>query len=445
MEMTISLNAPGMTALHQAGLAGLYMTLKAFDESGQSIDGLSWSLEDNFVQLNWTGDDKKASINELANKSFWLDNGFIRLAGLEINSPPSIEQKHLLYTALLNSFLQFGPHRPTENKRTLSYEIDERPIYIKEFAPIKSFRHQDVAKDFVGEDGNFLREVEAAGWLYPGGGQRHVAYGSTKLNEPLELALALLFAPVGVVYYVVKSRAKGRKTRLAMLIPQINNLAEYSYFRCVLATHGEFDMTASSSSDAVLRMLTAIKANKVSNEYTQVTNQPNLCRVITFGIVSWNEKQKSRTSTRTIISGRLAGLDNYRKAHLIFQNRLQRIAGKKDRKGKEIQPERFFVTTLCARELIANNIAEGKPWYHDISTFLSNKDVRDQIVFERKELNHMVETATFDDERERLFISVFHESWRRRLGRLGDRAASERASFPALVTREAEKVRTSLS
>ena len=60
----------------------------------------------------------------------------------------------------------------------------------------------------------------------------------------------------------------------------------------------------------------------------------------------------------------------------------------------------------------------------------------------------MVETASFNDESERLFIRVCHESWRRRLGKLGERARKENLGdigFRRLVGKEAERLRTSLS
>ena len=133
----------------------------------------------------------------------------------------SLEQRHLLYQSLLNSFLQFGPHRPTENKKVLRYEIDDKVIWLKEFAPIKKIRQHEAVNDFIDKNGNFNSNLNVAGWLYPGASQRHVAHNVTTLNESLNLALTLLFAPVGVVYYLIRSKAKGRKSRLALLIPEI--------------------------------------------------------------------------------------------------------------------------------------------------------------------------------------------------------------------------------
>lgn len=445
MKMTLKLNAPGMTSLHKAGLAGLYMTLRAFEEKRQKIKGLAWKLEPTHVTLDWENKKPLETFEELIKKSFWLDDGFIRLTGLEVSRPPTPAQKHHLYTALLNSFLQFGPHRPTGSKKTVSYEIDDRPFWIKDFAPIKNFRHQSAVSDFINDEGQFNESIEAAGWLYPGGGQRHVVHNDTKLNEPRKLALALLFAPVGVIYYTISSRAKGRKARLAMLVPEIKNLAVYSEIRQAFATQGVFEMTASSASDAALRMLTTIEANRASNTFAQFFDGSFVCRVITFGIVPWNEKQKSRTYARSIFSGELPGFENYRKASAIFKNRWQQVQPKYDRKGNQTEPERYFVTTFSAREFIADNIAQGNIWYHDLATYLSNKEAREQLLYERKELWEMVETASYDDESDRLFIHVCHESWRRRLGKLGQRASSENASFPALVKKEAEKLRTSLA
>jgi CRISPR-associated protein Cas8a1/Csx13 len=307
------------------------------------------------------------------------------------------------------------------------------------------FRHREAVKDFIDTKGHFKKSVEIGGWLYPGGGQRHVAHGDTKLSEPAEAALALMFAPVGVIYYMLKSRSKGRKARLALLVPEIHDLELYAEIRQAFAAQGVLDLTASSASDAALRMITFIEANHLSNQLAEFTGGSFVCRIITFGVVNWNEKQKSRTYVRSIVSGQLSGLENYRKADAVFKNRWQRIQAKHDRKGKQTEPERYFVTTYSAREFIADNIAQGREWYHDLATYMSNKESREQLSYERKEISEMVKNASYDDDRERVFISVCHESWRRRLGKLGKRAARENTSFSSLVKKDADKLRIALA
>lgn len=453
MKMTIRLSAPGMTSLHKAGVAGLYMTLQAFDETKVKIKGLDWRLEPAQVTLHWLEETPKAAFENLIAKSFWIDDeGFIRLTGLESAKPPTRDQKYYLYTALLNSFLQYGKHRDKAGKRPLIEEIDGGGCRIKDkdFEPIKKFRHQEVVsrKIFIRADQSFQTQVLVPSWMYPGGIRRHEAHKGTVFHEPIEHALALLFAPVGAIYYLLRSRAKGRKARLAMLVPEIQDLALYTEIRKAFASQRVLDLTASSASDAALRMIISIEANRASNQFAEFTGGSFICRVITFGIVSWNEKQKSRTYVRSVVSGHLPNLENYRKADAIFKNRWQLVRAKHDRKGNQTEPERYFVTTYSAREFIADNIAQGRTWYHELATYMSSKESCEQLSYERKELNEMVENASYPDDSEHVFISVCHESWRRRMGKLGERARRESlgdSGFRRLIRKEAEKLRTALA
>jgi CRISPR-associated protein Cas8a1/Csx13 len=398
------------------------------------------------VTLDWHDEEAKAAFGELITKSFWIDDqGFIRLSGLEVSKPPRPDQKHQLYNSLLNSFLQFGRHRSKGGKYSLSYDVDNRPCWIKDFEPITWFVHQDAPDAFFDKTGRFSSEVEVIGWQYPGCGQRHA---NVKSSDPPDRALLLLYAPVGVVYYAINSRVKGRKVRLAMLIPEVRNLELYAAVRQAFAAQGIRELTASSACDAALRMLLAIEANTASNQFAEFFGEHFVCRVMTFGIVAWSDKQKTRTSIRSIVSGQLEGFDNYRKAAAIFKNHWQIVRPKRDREGNQTEPETYFVATRSAREFIADNIAQGQVWYHDLSDYISRKEAREQLQYERKELNKMVATASYDDPSEQLFIRVCQESWHRRMGKLGARARREQlgdAGFWRLVNKEAEKLRISFS
>ncbi len=446
--MTLKLNAPGMTNLHKAGLAGLYMTLRAFEEKKREIEGLDWTLGPKQILLTWKDETPRTAFEELVRQSFWIDDkGFIRLTGLEFDKEPDYDKRYLLYYSLLHSFLQFGPHRPTENKRVLTYEVDDRPFTIRDFAPIKKIPHSGVVQDFIDSDGQFKSWMGVKSWLYPGGGKRHWEFGRTQLGDDTERVIALLFAPVGVVFYAIRSRTKGRKgrkARLAMLVPQIDDLTEHAACRRLIAAQGTIELTASSASDAALRMLIAIEASHTTKQFSVGSNGPFRCRVISFGIVPWVEKQKTRTDVRTVFSGNLPGLENYRTAAAIFKNRWQRVPPRIDRKGNEVEPERFFVTTFSAREMIADNIATGNVWYHNIADYMTKKETREQLFYERKEMHEMVQSAEFDDESKRRFIHACHKSWRSRMGKLGERARRENlgeGGFKRLVDRERERLR----
>ena len=452
MKMTLKLNAPGMTGLHKAGLAGLYMTLQAFDETNQKISGLTWELEPTQVRLVWHDEKPKAAFEELTKLAFKLDdNGLIQFAGLEIAKPLTILQKYHVYNALLLSFLQYGKHRKKGKEVLLGDSSDDRfKVIDREFEPITLYRHQEVIsrKIFIDGDGLFHEAIEVPSWMFPGGIKRHDVHNETKLKEPINLAIVLLFAPIGVVYYAIRSRAKGRKALLALLVPNIENLEEYSEFRQIIASAEVLEMHASSASDAALRFLTSMAGRRIRNQFEQMNNMVIACRVITFGIVGWSEQQKTRTYARSIITSQIPGLTNYQRASAIFKNHWQTVPAKRDRKGNETEPERHFVSTPSALEFIADNIANRDVWYHGLATYLSHEETREQLQYERKELHEMVETATYDDESERLFIRVCHESWRRRLGKLGERARQERigdGGFQRLASKEAEKLRSSFT
>lgn len=445
-DMILKLNGPGMTNLHKVGLAGLYMTLKAFDESKTRIAELKWALHPDRVVLHWEGDRHKKAMEQLVQRSFEIDNdGFFRLPGLERSQPSTLEQKHIYYTALLNTFLQFGPHRPTGAKRTLRYEVDDKVCLINGFAPIIKYRHQQAAEVFLDKDGKLVTEVEVAGWLYPGAGQRHVVHADTKFTEQPEHALCLLYAPVGCVFFQVASKTAGRKARAALVIPEMWDLSEYAALREYIARSGALALTASGASDAALRFVATMRTAAVGAELAHMSGRNIPCRVITFGIVGWNEKQKSRTMTRTVVPSTLKGIGNYALADAIFKNQWQRVAEKRNRRGEVTEPEHYFIKTSSARELIAENIARGATWFDGFSQYMTNKETRTQLIYEREDLNKMVNEATFDEARERTFIAACHEAWRRRLGKLGERSRRENAPFPALVNREQEKLRVALS
>jgi CRISPR-associated protein Cas8a1/Csx13 len=454
LEMELKLNAAGMTSLHKAGLAGLYMTLCAFERKREKIDGLEWTLESQRVILRWTHDTPKAAFVRLIKKSFWIDRegsnqgGFIRLAGLEAYKEPSKEQKYHLSDALLHSFLQHGQHRKVDKKRPLPYteEMGGRLCWIKEFTLVQSVKpYEEAVMAFINAKGYFNESVKVAGWLYPGGGQRHG--GSSIFNEPVKTGLALMYAPVGVIFYKLRSRTKGRKARFAMVIPEIRHLESYAKFRRVPA-HRSLEMTANSASDAALRFITHLAGHDTRKDLIQVSGNKVHCRVITFGIVKWAEQQKTRTFAYSVFSEKLKGLENYKRASEIFPNSWQISKEEKNRRGIVTKPESNFVSIFTAREFISDNIAQGNEWYDDLATFLNNREARKGLSFEWKELNQMVQKAQFEKfegDAERLFVNVCQTSWRRRMGKLSE-GMSGRGEYRAdRVQREFEKLRVAIS
>ncbi|RYU59326.1 type I-MYXAN CRISPR-associated Cas8a1/Cmx1 [Methylolobus aquaticus] len=433
-----------MTALHRVGLAGLYMTLDAFDnnpgdKAALKAAGLTWTLEERKVTLDFGEGKAQAGLSKLLELAFQLENGFFKLPGLNRGAPPTLEQQWLIYQALLGTFLQFGPHRPTGKKDTLIIEVDDKQLRLPGFAPITRYRHQEAAKDFLTGKGKLGENVELVGWLYPGGSQRHVAWAESTLEEPAELAFCLLFAPVGAIFFHIASRRSGGKARTALVLPTVSSLLAYARLRRFVAESGVLSLTAASPTDAALQLAVLARGQ----ELTEDLQGP--IRVMAFGIVAWNKKQKSRTAAYSINVARLPGLRNYELASGIFRNRWQTIAAKRDRKGNVKEPESAFVRPFTAREIIANNVALRRPWYAGFAEDMVHQDTRLALQFERKELYQMTEEAEYDHPNERIFIRTCHEAWRRRLGQLGDRARREHIAFSRLASGEYEKLRVALA
>lgn len=439
-EIAMALNMPGMTPLHRAGLAGLYLTLKTLDKQEVSIPDLKWHLTSKSVTLNFMAEKPGEAFAALIQASFKVDeNGFFSLPGIELGAIPSLGYKHHLYEALKGSFLQFGPHCKSGPVKTLTYEIDEKPFYIEEFSPLNGYKHQEAPGEFLTGRGTFKGQVEIKSWLYPGGSERHTGLPNTGLKEPFELAMCLLYAPIGVIYYRLRASRRGAKAKTAIVVPDVKDLEDYWEIRRSFLDQGILSLHACGPVDAAMRYMLARMRATLRGALTP--EQMEGCMVICFGTVSWNQKQKTRTYVTRLLRADRLDLHNYRLADGIFKNRwqLRKVAPAKDDGGK---PE-YFSKVLVARELIAENCASGRPWYQGFGYAMADGNVRKNLIYEGRELAEMLAQSELA-EQDRVFVQACQEAWRRRMGQLGQRAKSENTDFRSLVNRERDRFRSAL-
>jgi CRISPR-associated protein Cas8a1/Csx13 len=456
-RLTCDLHRPGMTALHRVGLAGLYMTLDAFErdpvaKSELQAAGLSWQLDDRRVELEFAEGKEQTAMDKLLDLGFQIDKqGYFRLPGLERNGKVGVEQLALLHQCLLGTFLQHNKARSTAGKTSRIIDIDDKRLVFRDFAPITDYSHKKAARPETDKNGKakegklFDRQgrckgsVKIVGWLYPGGTQRHVGFAESTLEEPIELALCLLFAPVGGIFLRLASHRRAGKARTALVLPTLTNLQVYSHLRRVVVGHGALQLTASSPTDAALQVALMAKANELSSELAADI------RVTAFGTVSWAKQQQTRTACYTITPSNLPGLHNYELASRLFPSRWQTIKAKLDKKGNLKEEAHDFIRPSTAREIIADNVASQGRWYAGFADYMSQRETRISLHNERKELYQMTQQAHFDQPNETIFIATCHEAWRRRLGQIGERAKREHRSFCRLASGEYEKLRVSLA
>lgn len=440
-ELVMDLFSPGMTALHRAGLAGLWMTLKQFERGDARLPGGSWELTARTVTLRWEAGKTQAFFEALFKRSFRIDKrSMIWLTALG-DPDDHLQSAVVLNEALLGTFLQQGLTRKADPARqptgTASVEIEPFTV---EFRKVSSYAHQTAWRDLVGRGGH-LRTTRLAGWHFPGGAVRHVAFtADTALEEPPQRVLPLIYAPVGGIYFQIYKRREGRRPQYALVLPEIFDLERYANVRAVMLQHGVRDLKAGGSVEAGWRVLATLEAKGLLANLDTRT-----CRVISFGSVAWSKQQKTRIELFSVNAGSEASLRTFRLCLNVFRTRFVRPAGG-DGRG--------FWDVPQMPELIARNLAERRPWYSGFADYVmkesGSKDAGKRLLWhlvmapyrsEREGLSKMVSEAEFEDERDRTFVRACHEAWRRRLGQLGERAKRESTPFENLAGREFERLR----
>ncbi len=423
-QVTIALSDPGMTVMHKAGLAGLWMTLRAFEQDKKLMreipTGAGWKLDRTSVTFVY-GSEPKRLFDWLIQESFKLDKGGLFWFPALGKPTDNVQQAVVRQAAMLGTFLQHGLTRkadPSSDKKgSANTVIDELP-HVLQYRRASSYAHQkqDI---FPG------KPVPLAGWCLPGGSERHSAYGETKLAETAVRALALRFAPVGAICFEVKTRGQGVRPAYSLVLPEVTNLEQYARSRALFMQYGVKQLHAAGSADAGMRVLAELHAAGLLPDLRSAQ-----CRVISFGTVPWSTRQKTRVHLFTVRAGAEAALNLYRKCTGWLAPSLVRRAG-----------EDPFWDVPLVPDLVARNISTRKAWYWGFADLVAD-EVRRRHVFsyEKGGLTSMVrDTEVMPGGPERLFVLACQEALRRRMGQKHGRPGG------ADWGTEYEKVRVSIA
>jgi len=429
-KIDLHLGNPGMTLMHRAGLAGLYMTLEQLKELKDRPGDLNWSLSSRSVQLFWDGNDFEV-LNWLLKNSFQkIDDGekegLISLTGLQPKTM-DLQTQITVHQGIRGTFLQHPSTFKSDGNVSKTFQVEENTPEIKvHYQKTTWYAHQDFAKNLCDSKERLLQDpLSVAGWLNPGAVVRHNAFGNqTGFEELPEQALALLFAPIACQYFVLRSRLRDKRAQYALVIPEITDLAEYARRRKRLQNFGYRDFYASSLGDAGLRFLTY----KTAIEMTKKGRIPR-CQVITLGTVAWSSQQKTRTDLE-VIEADAKVCANYKRSCECFTDRV--IQGK----------EGGFIAPSFARELIAENLARGQAWYAGFAEKVNSGDLFKLLTYEREGLHNMVQNTQWDETSEKLFVQACHEALKRTYKKIYS-YAQQKGEVPN-IDRENERIRTSL-
>jgi CRISPR-associated protein Cas8a1/Csx13 len=430
-ELTVDLHAPGMTALHRAGAAGLYMAVEALRERGVPLPGFaSWDTTPTTVTLRWVG---KATVffEALVRHAFGVaPDGFIDLASID-RSRASPATRWIVHEGMLGSFCQHGPSNKLGALRSEMVPFDDGTHPLRyDFRPVvptarKSYPHRDNGGKLIGNSLKTKKDVPLAQWLAPGMIVRHSGLGAaTALGAPPPLAVALLFAPLGCFYFRLQSRRAGRKSRFALAVPYINDLQTYADVRRALAMQQLGGLVATCAGHVGLELLRQIRSD--------VRNlQVHGASVMVLGTVTWNEKQKSRTGRAEVLLRNEATLNRYARVRSVLPDRVLPT-----RDGGQ------FIAHSSSLELFADNLAAGRLIYQGFVELMNNKDIREFLGTERKGLNMLVTSEDgILDPQEVAFVEACHKALSKNYGIAGERAKGESVDGGARLTKVYERWR----
>jgi CRISPR-associated protein Cas8a1/Csx13 len=371
-KLTLSLWDTCPTILHRAGLGGLWLVLKSLSSVNGEVIDWNISSDNDEITLAWECSDEKA-ITWLLSLAYQLnEEGIIKIPANE--NLTTLEQI-AIHDGITSVFYLQPTTVKSREKIRVTLEIDEKQIEV-EYKPLDYYSHQDLRTLKPYQKEKLKPHIPIVSWLYPGGGNLHEALGAkTKLEETPEGLIALAFAPIACSYYKVRSRLKQTKSLRALVIPDVENLEEFAKNRKQQGQISYLDYFASGISDASLKYLTTLAGSKTAKNHAMSS-----CQVWVFGSVPWS-KQTPITAKQTVsIESEIV------KYYELCRQKLPN--------GIKVGKNGTFIDVSFGREIAAENLVRGKPWYADLHRILAlSNDYVQSLSWERLQLLNMKESA----------------------------------------------------
>ena len=371
-QLTLSLWDTCPTQLHRAGLGGLWFVLKSLSSAKREMIDWNINKDNDEITLTWSCSDSEA-LTWLLSQAYQLTKEkVIKIPG---NEKLTLSEQIAIHNGITSVFYLQPTTIKSPGKTTITLDIDDKQIEV-EYKPLDYYPHQDLRTLKPYKKEKFKTHIPIVSWLYPGGGNLHEALGSkTKLEETPEGLIALAFAPIACSYYKVRSRLKQTKSLWALIIPDVENLEDFANSRQQQEQVCYLEHFASGISDASLKYLTELAGYK-----TAKNNAVSSCQVWVFGAVPWS-KQTPITAKQTVsINSEI--VKNYALCRRYLTN------------GIKVGKNRTFINVSFGREIAAENLIRGKPWYADLHRILAlSTDYIKFLSYEGAKLLSMKESA----------------------------------------------------
>jgi CRISPR-associated protein Cas8a1/Csx13 len=477
-HLTMHLFAPGMSALHRAGLGGLACTLKAMERlfKGGLLrkeklpapfdgDNPPWEIDEQSVTLRFGKPEKAGDyMKKLFAFAFGIRDGLIYLPGQYGDVPPVMPVIAAIQEGIQNTFLQHGPTCGSrDGERTVTVEINDVQMTLKHDV-FTSYKHQGwfwldrdeksketdpatgkklktgrriknhQALPVVSNEGTLSgKQHELDNKLVPGGMVRHDRFKESALSETDAGLTCLHFALIGCLTLCVN------RVTAVVLIPEIGSLTEFVGLRPLMTPQSAQECRIAGAADAALQAQVRLRARQTIS----ATDIP-ACHTMTCRPTDWNKKQKPRVGTLSVSADSDLILDRFESALSRLPPRLvvPQPPPQKTRMKRKTTSQEPFWSESVVRPLIAENLALGLPWYSGFLKLMTktnpatNKPYRYQLAFEGKGLNDMIsDSKMWDTEGEQLVVQAIHEAIRQSLGRIREQTDGKKPLSQATKNR----------
>lgn len=441
-SLTCDLFFPGMTPLHRAGLGGLVSTLRWIENKVPRADQpkAQWTIDERSVTFVWKNSKEMESlVKQLFTIGFQIRDEMIYLPGQYGEIAPPLEVRAALQEGLLLSFYDHGVQSrgKTGNSKVGSYDVDDKPIAYT-YLPLAWYKHQRDGSQLMLEA--LEGSLELTRTIFPGAIERHAGRQGTHITQPAQLALPLLFAPVGIVALKaggrrVNDRGKRKfKSASALLVPDLHNLSSVQYLLPTLLPKSAKDCQVANLADAALQAELRLRSRDLLS-----TDVITAIRCVWCCPTDWNSRlQPPSFVTEVHITTTDPRLDQFE----VAMHALSPLGPKKNEKTGE-----YFWPKSHVRPLVAENLASGRRWYQGFRRLMStqdpvnNKPIRNYLHLERKGLNTMTQEIRWDQPGEDTIVHAVHEALRCRYGRVAAENVKSPAAMKKRMTREYERLR----
>jgi len=407
-----------MGLLERAGLAALFMSLRAAQEMGEDLSPLRWEpgdLTPESVTFRWQGTDREAITKlmkwawQVRDKVLYLpaihrstkarDNAFLRLGshngllntalqharvqpkGEVVERYEAIEEgkeARSRFQSLDHDELLRILQRRAENSAVARKTKQEGTIKSSSKKPkTDATRSVETLKPLIDLGGGKFfdskgklsrKDIELSSWVMPGIAPR---YGrEAAWCGPVRQAILLLLAPVACLY----EHMKGEGDNWIMVVPEVLDLVEFDSIRPTLGLDPRYADVASLG-DAGLRFSAEYAARSVRRELTVG------CLVVAMGYVTYYASQRIRKSVLEVVATPRS-IRRYAHLHRVLHNRSipirdpensdqSRHRDAQDAPNSGSPRERVFFVTPSGRGRIADNLISNRPWYADLFTPLA--------------------------------------------------------------------------